>query len=87
MAYIMFIHHTQVGETALAWASCNGHADVVKVLLDKDANIEAADNVSWCDIMYSIDVWYYYMAWCAVLYCVGVIFKDVDCILSILVLT
>ena len=32
--------------TPLMWAALNGHSDVVKVLIDAGADIEAKDNVS-----------------------------------------
>ena len=32
--------------TALIWAALNGHSDIVKVLLEAGASIEAKDNVS-----------------------------------------
>ena len=32
--------------TALMWAAYNGHSDVIKVLLEAGASIEAKDNVS-----------------------------------------
>ena len=36
----------QYGVTALMWASANGKVDAMKVLIDKGANVSAADNVS-----------------------------------------
>src|SRR5947199_339475 len=41
------------GQTSLSWAAENGHVDVVKLLLNANANIEAADKkgpmplISW----------------------------------------
>ena len=36
----------QDGNTALHWAAHNGHIGVVRLLLDRHANIEAVPNVS-----------------------------------------
>ncbi len=34
------------GRTALMWASCRGHADTVRVLVELGASVEAVDNVN-----------------------------------------
>ena len=39
--------HRQRGHTALHEASSEGHVEVVKLLLDRDADIEAKTNVSY----------------------------------------
>jgi ankyrin repeat protein len=40
--------------TALTLASHKGHLEVVAMLLEKGANIEATDHVSYCDAMYGV---------------------------------
>jgi len=37
----------KLDRTALHWAAANGHTDVVKVLLDADADVNYADKVSF----------------------------------------
>ena len=37
----------QYGWTPLIWAADNGHLDVTKALLDKGADIEHSDKVTW----------------------------------------
>ncbi len=34
------------GKTALLWASCRGHADTVRVLVELGASLEAVDKVN-----------------------------------------
>ena len=36
----------QQGRTALLWASKNGHVDIVRMLLDRGASVDATDCVS-----------------------------------------
>ena len=38
----------QYGNTALHWACCYGHTEIVKYLITKNANISVANNVSDC---------------------------------------
>jgi hypothetical protein len=42
---ISFIFQTQKGQTALIIATCGGHKDVVRVLVERGANVESADEV------------------------------------------
>ena len=44
-AALYYIIMSQKGDTALAWASYNGHLEVVKVLLIAGADKEAKDKV------------------------------------------
>ena len=44
IAFILF--SPQYGDTALHWASIKGHPEVVKLLLQSDADVNAKNNVS-----------------------------------------
>ena len=44
--YVFLRLFTQIGDTALHEASGNGHTEIVKLLLQYDADVEARDNVS-----------------------------------------
>jgi ankyrin repeat protein len=39
----MFV--SQEGRTALIWAAMNGHTEVVKALIEEDADVEAKEKV------------------------------------------
>ena len=41
----------ETGSTALIWASCEGHLEVVKYLVEKGADLEAKDNEGWTALM------------------------------------
>ena len=45
---LLVLRHT--GRTPLVWASFNGHKEVVKLLLDSKANLEAKDKRGACVI-------------------------------------
>ena len=54
----------QDGYTALIWASYNGHKEVVKLLLDHEADINMQDEVSVTDMIYMRDVYVMYVYVC-----------------------
>ena len=39
----------QYGDTALHWAAFGGHTETVTLLLDRGADINDKDDVSYCD--------------------------------------
>ena len=52
-----FISHflcNQDGTTALMWSSAHDHLEVVAMLLEKGADVNATNNVSYCDAMYGV---------------------------------
>ena len=46
------------------WASCNGHKEVVKLLLDHGADMNMQDEVSVTDMIYMRDVYVMYVYVC-----------------------
>ena len=43
----------QIGQTALHKAAYNGHKDVIKILVDSGAAVDAKSNVNFTSDMYS----------------------------------
>ena len=59
------ITNNQIGMTSLSVAVCGGHMDTVKLLLDKGANTEVTNNVSYCICVYTLLLTVSQRIWCA----------------------
>ena len=80
----------QIGMTALISAACGGHKEIVMSLLDRGADINHKDNVSYCDACMTV-LWYCQLTWYLIsinitecwLACMYVWLTGIQCFLSV----